>query len=126
MKKIVTYFFTLGLFLLVTSHTFSFATNSVLVSNSINSFVNSNQITKSVNYLSPNSDTILYNYDNDDSENFNSSIGKKNTVIGVTALKRTSNYTNFICLKSPRKGYFSINSSRLPRFTFIILQVLRL
>lgn len=126
MKKIIAYFFSLGLLFLLTSHAFSFESNSFLVSNQLDVNANTYHINKAASSFFTNTDTVIYNYDTDENENINTSISKKSNLISVNSLKSTSDFTDFHCLKSAKENYFSINFSRLPRFTFIILQVLRL
>ncbi|MGV9004738.1 hypothetical protein [Flavobacterium sp.] len=126
MKKLVASFFVSGLFLLLTSHAFSFESNIPLVSNDLGATTNLCQFSKLATYNFLTTDTVIYTLDIDDGENINTSFDKKNTLVTFNSFKGITHFYNYNFEKTIRKIYYTINFSRLPRFTFISLRVLRL
>jgi hypothetical protein len=125
MKKALLHLFTLGLILSMVSHAFSFTNSEKNSSNGLQHKVATN-VVKPASVLGSSDTSIFYNIDNDEIENPPSSIDKKNSFFLVDYRNNKSYCSNFICINSLRKNYFSANLSRLPRFNFITLRVLRL
>ena len=126
MKKALLYLFTFGLFLSMANHAFSFIDFKKTVENQLVVKEKTNLIKKSSLVFESSDSSLFYNFENDESENLHTSIDKKNVFFTVDYNKNIAYCSAFIGINSLRKNYFSTNFSRLPRFNYITLRILRL
>jgi hypothetical protein len=126
MKRILSYSLLLSLLLLLTCRAFSINT----IENEVNYVDMKKDKIASIHNTVTNVDLTETNFivsnDNDENENCNNSFPRKTTTFSYVFLQHCPVSHNYICVTSIFKSYFSTNFSKLPRFNFIALRVLRL
>lgn len=133
MKKAVLFFFFFNLFFNQTSHALSLVTNQEVLSNNA---LSKEKIENRYSFNDSLIDFVFYKNDivsDNDNDNDNEEVESQTTSITKKTADYTISYFNtvvgklhFVEIKSYPKIYYSANTSRLPRFNYISLRVLRL